>query len=66
VRLSANGGPGWLHLVVLVCIWSALKMLWIGPISVGLHIRARLCEAATARRRRREQADDARRSTFVG
>jgi hypothetical protein len=66
VRLIANGGPGWLHLVVLVCIWSALKMLWIGPISVGLHIRARLCEAATARRRRREQADDARRSTFVG
>ena len=36
VRLIADGGPGWLHLVVLVCIWNALKMLWIGPISVVL------------------------------
>ena len=25
------GGPGWLYLVVLVCLWSAFKMLWAGP-----------------------------------
>ena len=35
------GGPGWLNLVVLICVWSAFKMLWIGPVSVGLLIRIR-------------------------
>lgn len=29
---AQNGGPGWLNLFVFVAIWSALKMLWIGPI----------------------------------
>lgn len=24
--LLEQGGPGWLHLIVLVCIWNALKM----------------------------------------
>ncbi len=65
VRLIAENGPGWLHLVVLVCIWSAFKMLWIGPVSVVLIIRARLREAAAARRQRREATGDARRSTCV-
>ena len=32
--LIENGGPGWLHLVVLVCLWNALKMMAIGPVSV--------------------------------
>lgn len=40
VRLLADGGPGWLHLIVLVCIWSALKMLWIGPVSIFLLVRS--------------------------
>ena len=26
-NLIESGGPGWLHLVVLVCIWNALKMV---------------------------------------
>ncbi|WP_342371845.1 sulfate permease [Propioniciclava soli] len=34
--LIENGGPGWLHLVVLVCLWNALKMMAIGPVSVVL------------------------------
>ena len=34
--LIENGGPGWLHLVVLLCIWNALKMMAIGPVSVVL------------------------------
>ena len=29
-----DGGPGWLNLFVLLAFWSALKMLWIGPISL--------------------------------
>ena len=45
---AASGGPGWLHLIVLVCIWSALKMVWIGPVSVVLLARARIRESADA------------------
>ncbi len=32
--LIDNGAPGWLHLIVLLCVWNALKLLWIGPVSV--------------------------------
>lgn len=39
--LIEQGGPGWLHLIVLVCIWNALKMLWLGPVSLVLLARAR-------------------------
>ena len=49
-QAAADGAPGWLHLVVLVCIWSALKMIWIGPVSVFLLVRARLHESASTRR----------------
>ncbi len=67
VRLIAAGGPGWLHLIVLVCIWSAFKMLWIGPISVGLLVLARLRESSAARRRRGEasEVEDGERSVLV-
>ncbi|MEZ5085241.1 MAG: sulfate permease [Tessaracoccus sp.] len=30
----AQGGPGWLHLVVLLCVVNTIKMLLIGPISL--------------------------------
>ncbi|MDR5711329.1 hypothetical protein RH857_04140, partial [Nesterenkonia flava] len=39
----------WLHLIVLVCIWNALKFFWIGPISLVLLARARIREATAAR-----------------
>ena len=67
VRLVADGGPGWLHLIVLVCIWSAFKMLWIGPISVVLLVWARLRESSAARRRRGEasEVEDGERSVLV-
>lgn len=42
-NLIDNGASGWLYLVVLPCVWNALKFLWIGPVSV-MHlvlIRAR-------------------------
>ena len=41
------GGPGWLNLVVLLCVWSGLKMLWLGPVSLILLIRAKMCEYAS-------------------
>ena len=43
--LVADGGPGWLHLVVLWGCWNALKFILMGPISVALLVRARIREA---------------------
>lgn len=62
VRLIEDGAPGWLHLAVLWAIWNMLKMLWIGPVSAVLLIRARVRESVTARRERASspsEADDA-------
>ena len=39
-----TGGPGWLHLIVLVCIWSAFKFLIMGPTSLVLLGSAKLRE----------------------
>lgn len=55
-NLIESGGPGWLHLVVLICIWNAFKMLWIGPVSVVLLVRARAKERQ-ARKRGERQVD---------
>jgi len=52
--LVESGGPGWLHLVVLVCIWNALKMVIIGPVSVALLVRARAKERQARKRAERE------------
>lgn len=52
VELVEHGTPGWLHLVVLWALWNMLKMLWIGPVSAVLLIRAHVRESATARRER--------------
>lgn len=55
-RLAIRGepieddAPGWLHLAVLWAIWNMLKMLWIGPVSAVLLIRARVREAVATRR----------------
>lgn len=46
------GGPGWLHLVVLVCIWSALKFLIMGPVSLVMLAGVRIREHQQARRDR--------------
>ena len=52
--LIESGGPGWLHLVVLVCIWNALKMIVIGPVSVVLLVRARAKEGQARKHAQRE------------
>ena len=51
----ADGGPGWLNLVVLIAIWSAFKMLWIGPVSLVLLARVRIHEHTERRQRRQAQ-----------
>ena len=52
--LIESGGPGWLHLVVLVCIWNALKMVIIGPVSVALLVKARAKERQARKHAERE------------
>lgn len=47
--LIEDGGPGWLHLLVILCIWNTFKMLWIGPVSFTKLIRLRLQERADFR-----------------
>ena len=41
----ADGGPGWLNLVALTCIWNAMKFTWLGVLTpivwVGHRARAR-------------------------
>ena len=57
VQIVEGGGPGWLHLVVLWAIWHMFKMLWIGPVSVVLLIRARLREARAGRIQSRDHEE---------
>jgi|SRR5699024_4077501 len=52
VGLIEQGAPGWLHLFVLLMVWSGLKMSWLGPVSIAWLIRARLREAGAHRRQR--------------
>ncbi|MCM1014348.1 sulfate permease [Brevibacterium sp. XM4083] len=45
-ELIGAGGPGWLHLLVILCIWNTFKMLWIGPVSLAkLAHRKRECRS---------------------
>ena len=48
--LIADGGPGWLNLLVLLCLWNAMKFIIIGPVSLILLIRARTQEAIARHR----------------
>jgi len=46
-NLIADGGPGWLNLLVVLFIWNALKFLILGPFSLWLLTRARVAERRT-------------------
>jgi hypothetical protein len=56
--LLAHHGPGWLNLVILICVWSGLKMLWIGPVSLVLLARARAREAHARRTQGAAEQDE--------
>lgn len=47
-NLIADGGPGWLNLLVLLFIWNAFKFLIMGPVSPTRLIVVRLAEARLA------------------
>ena len=36
-----DGGPKWLCVLVLWCVWDGFKFLWIGPLSLASIIRIR-------------------------
>lgn len=55
VQIIEDGGPRWLHLVVLISLWSALKLLWLWPVGVAVLVRIRLREARAHRRDRIER-----------
>lgn len=42
--LVQQGGPGWLHLIVALCIWNGLKFLLAGPVLLIRLIRTRWIE----------------------
>ena len=42
--LVATGAPAWLHLLVLILLWDAMKFAAMGLLSVVLLARARLRE----------------------
>ena len=52
--LVADGGCGWLYLIVLWGCWNALKFILMGPISVALLVHARIREAMIRCDQRRE------------
>jgi hypothetical protein len=52
----ADGGPGWLNLLVLLFIWNALKFVVNGPITLVVLIRARLAERRDRRLVERQSA----------
>ncbi|WP_104133844.1 sulfate permease [Cryobacterium sp. Y62] len=45
-----DGGPGWLNLLVILCLWNTLKLLHIGPISLLKLMMVRIREARARRR----------------
>jgi len=55
-QLITDGGPGWLNLLVLLCLWNALKFLVNGPITLVILIRARLAEPRDRRLVERQSA----------
>ncbi|MCT3011422.1 sulfate permease [Propionibacterium freudenreichii] len=54
-NLIADGGPGWLNLLVLLFCWNSLKILIMGPVSLILLIRMRIQEAVARRHMQHEQ-----------
>jgi hypothetical protein len=39
--LIRNGGPGWLKVLVLLCMWDGVKFVVFGPVSLFLLVRVR-------------------------
>ncbi|MGO3248927.1 MAG: sulfate permease, partial [Agrococcus casei] len=55
--LIADGGPGWLNLLVLLCLWNTMKFIIMGPVSLILLARVRVREAVAARAERQASTE---------
>lgn len=55
--LIADGGPGWLNLLVLLCLWNTMKFVIMGPVSLILLSSVRVSEAAAAHAEQRAMAE---------
>lgn len=53
----SDGAPGGLNLIILLCLWNAMKFIVAGPVAVVLLLRARRRE--TFARRASERANAA-------
>lgn len=53
-----DGAPGWLHVLVVLCIWNAMKFAVMGPVSIVLLLRARAAEWRERRMTRRSVPAD--------
>ena len=58
----AGRGPGWINVLVLLCLWNALKFAVNGPVTLVRLVRVRAYE----RRYRDEMLAAGRRETPVG
>lgn len=56
-NLIADGGPGWLNLLALLCIWNSMKLIFMGPVSVVLLIRTRIRETVERTRAQRTEVE---------
>ncbi|MFV0633072.1 sulfate permease [Demequina sp.] len=56
VQWIADGGPGWVNLAVLVCLWNALKFVVNGPVTLVLLMRVRSAEPRERTARGRDHA----------
>lgn len=43
-QLVVGGGPGWINLLVLLCLWNAIKFVVNGPVTVLRLLRIRALE----------------------
>lgn len=51
--LIADGGPEWLNLLVLLCLWNTMKFIIMGPLSLILLARIRVRESVVTRAEQR-------------
>lgn len=51
--MVGDGAPAWLRLLVVLCIWNAMKFAFMGPVSVLLLVRARAAQWRERRTLRR-------------
>ncbi len=58
--LIADGRPGWLNLLVILCLWNTMKFIVMGPVSLILLTCARVRETVAASAEQRATSEQVR------